>query len=307
VKIKSDLKGKNSVRRPTLSALRAFEATARLGSMRKAALELQIDHAVVSRHIKSVEAELGVNLISRKSNSFELSEIGKFLSTKSSAAFLQLDEAVAQTRQAAHNKVLRVSCVHGLAQRWLMPRLDDFCSRYPAIEVRLRAMDETESAGQNDADIEIKYVANESIGESGSVLAQPDLFPVVAKALYQSLLQQGCTKLEDFLHSAPLLHEIDDGQWLRWIHAVFGTPLNTKKGAVFSNANLAIEAAALGKGIAIANDLLLEDKNLGGKLVRLSNQPVKLSSYVLRLQETQGKSKSQRLFRDWLISNFKFR
>lgn len=47
------------MRRPTLSALRAFEATAHLGSMRKAALELQIDHAVVSRHVKDVESEIG--------------------------------------------------------------------------------------------------------------------------------------------------------------------------------------------------------------------------------------------------------
>jgi LysR family transcriptional regulator, glycine cleavage system transcriptional activator len=306
VEIKSDLKGKNSVRRPTLSALRAFEATARLGSMRKAALELQIDHAVVSRHIKSVEAELGVNLISRKSNSFELSEIGKFLSTKSSAAFLQLDEAVAQTRQGANNKVLRVSCIHGLAQRWLMPRLDDFNCKNPEIEVRLRAIDETEPSSQNDTDIEIKYVANENIDESCIVLAQPDLFPVIAKALHQTLLLKGCTKLEDILHSAPLLHEIDDEQWSRWMCAVFGAPMSTKKGAVFSNANLAIEAAVLGKGIAIANDFLLEDKTLGEKLVCFCNQPVKLNSYVLRLPEAQGKSKSQRLFRDWLISHFKF-
>lgn len=51
------------MRKPPLSALRAFESAARLGGIRKASRELMIDHAVVSRHVRDLQAELGVELL----------------------------------------------------------------------------------------------------------------------------------------------------------------------------------------------------------------------------------------------------
>lgn len=124
------------MRKPTLSALRAFEATARLGSLRSAAVELGIDHAIVSRHVRDVQHELGVKLLERVSNRYTLTETGKFFADKIGSAFKILDEAVAQVRAAAKQSVLSVFCVHGFAQKWLMPRLDQFNARHPNIEVQ---------------------------------------------------------------------------------------------------------------------------------------------------------------------------
>jgi len=52
---------------PPLSALRAFEAAARLRSFSKAAHELNVTPAAVSHQIHALEADLGVSLFHRRS------------------------------------------------------------------------------------------------------------------------------------------------------------------------------------------------------------------------------------------------
>src|SRR3546814_17482671 len=54
---------------PSMAALLAFEAVGRLGGIRRAAKELMIDHAVVSRHVRALEAWTGAKLIERDGNS----------------------------------------------------------------------------------------------------------------------------------------------------------------------------------------------------------------------------------------------
>jgi LysR family transcriptional regulator, glycine cleavage system transcriptional activator len=294
------------MRRPTLSALRAFEATARLGSMRKAALELQIDHAVISRHIKDVEAELGVELLKRGPNKLELSELGRFLSQKTSGAFAEIDQAVSQTRDAAEHSILYIACIHGFAQRWLMPRLDHFSSRHPSIELRLRATDEMGSIEMVKTDLEIKYVCDKRLDRDWYVIARPNVFPVVAQDVYQKLLSQGCKSLPDFLQHIPLIHELNENQWSKWLN---GSSINIsigKKGIVLSNANMAIEAAILGKGIALANDLLVSDELTEGRLATLHQQPIKLNAYAVHILSPQTKLKNKQVFCDWLSAQVKY-
>jgi len=48
-----------------LKALKAFEATARLGSFRKAALELHVTTGAISQQIKTLEDILGFKLFHR--------------------------------------------------------------------------------------------------------------------------------------------------------------------------------------------------------------------------------------------------
>ena len=54
--------------RPSLKALRAFEATARLRSFSAAALELSVTHGAVSRHIRALEDTIGLSLLHRRAN-----------------------------------------------------------------------------------------------------------------------------------------------------------------------------------------------------------------------------------------------
>ena len=49
---------------PNLSALQAFEASARLGSFSRAAEELSLTHSAIHRQVASLESRLGVQLLS---------------------------------------------------------------------------------------------------------------------------------------------------------------------------------------------------------------------------------------------------
>ena len=62
---------------PPFGALRAFDAVARLGGVRKAALGMQRDRSVISRHIRSLEAWIGAVLVERTSSGTKLTKDGK--------------------------------------------------------------------------------------------------------------------------------------------------------------------------------------------------------------------------------------
>ncbi|RYD89447.1 MAG: LysR family transcriptional regulator, partial [Sphingomonadales bacterium] len=61
---------------PPLTALRAFEAFARLGRMSLAADELCVTHGAISRQVRSLERECGARLTQGPRNSLRLTEAG---------------------------------------------------------------------------------------------------------------------------------------------------------------------------------------------------------------------------------------
>src|SRR3546814_2301358 len=61
---------------PNLSALQAFEASARLGSFSRAAEELALTHSAVYRQVASLEARLCVQLFTRVRRRIVLTEHG---------------------------------------------------------------------------------------------------------------------------------------------------------------------------------------------------------------------------------------
>lgn len=111
---------------PSLRALRAFEATARAGSLTRAAKELSVTHGAVSRQVHALEDELGHRLFERTSHGMTLTRAGSHLYAASHAAFGMIEGAVETLRPARADRHLRVSCLGTLAMRWLIPRLGSF-------------------------------------------------------------------------------------------------------------------------------------------------------------------------------------
>ena len=62
---------------PPFSWLRAFEATARLGSFTHAANDLFITQSAISQHIRNLEMHLNTRLFIRRSRGVELTDMGK--------------------------------------------------------------------------------------------------------------------------------------------------------------------------------------------------------------------------------------
>lgn len=116
-----------------LNALRAFEATARLGSMTAAAKELCVTHGAVSRHVNALEDQFGLPLLIRLPRAVIPTPEGSAFAVQLSKAFLLLQEAVAQLAPGP----LTLSCPATIMMKWLIPRLIEFKRENPGVEFRL--------------------------------------------------------------------------------------------------------------------------------------------------------------------------
>ena len=117
---------RTSVPRPSLNALRAFEATARLGSMTAAAAELHVTHGAVSRHIRSLEDQLGVLLLDRSGQSTAPTPDGARHGGLATA-FRLIQASVEQLKPAQ----LTLSCSASIMMYWLLPRIGGFIVSTP--------------------------------------------------------------------------------------------------------------------------------------------------------------------------------
>src|ERR1700741_916047 len=82
-----------SYRLPPLNALRAFEASARHLSFKRAADELSVTAGAVSQQVKSLEARIGVKLFRRLSRGLVLTAAGESYLPSISGAFHAISAA----------------------------------------------------------------------------------------------------------------------------------------------------------------------------------------------------------------------
>ena len=101
--------------RPSLNALRAFEATARLGSRSAAAAELFVTHGAVSRHLRALEEQLGVALLERAGAATKTTADGARLAEGLAAAFRLIQESVERLKPGP----LTLSCSSSVMMHWL--------------------------------------------------------------------------------------------------------------------------------------------------------------------------------------------
>jgi len=174
---------------PPFAALRAFEAVGRCGGIRKAALALKLDHAVVSRHVHLLEKWLGVVLIQRINGEMRLSSIGSQYHARISAALVDLASATTDLLETESQRRLKVWCVPGLANQWLADRLAEFSEAWPEYEIELRPSDNAPDLLMYEADMDIRFYGDNWAAESGRPglkfieLVRPKLMAVTSPGL----------------------------------------------------------------------------------------------------------------------------
>src|SRR3954465_5292342 len=119
---------------PFLNGIRAFEAAARAESFAKAADELHVTPAAISRMVQLLEQRLGVPLFERKANRLALTAAGRSYQAGPTPVFDQLASLTAQITAMAGSRVLTVGVGPTFATRWLIPRLAGFPKEAPDIE-----------------------------------------------------------------------------------------------------------------------------------------------------------------------------
>lgn len=276
---------------PPFAALRAFEAVFRLGGIRKAALSLNLNHAVVSRHIRSLESWLGVPLVTRSGNRMTLTEEGSRYHVRVSTALIDIACATEEFIDHRAKDRLRLNCVPGFAMQWLSGQLADFERRHPGYNVELKPTDGTANLLLHEADVDVRYYADDWSPMPGGKglryieLARPEILPVASPEIARSM--SNLHSVADLLN-APLLHEEHQHQWRAWLtHNGVIVP-EVLPGPLFWHAHLALAAARQGRGIALANCFLVNQDLQRGDLVEIRIQGAQrliLGCYALVARE----------------------
>jgi len=309
-----------SQRLPPLNALKAFEAAARHLSVKKAAVELNVTPAAVSHQIRTLEEYLDVQLFHRYNRALELTDAAQACLPKLREGFDCLAQAVERLRTHTSGGMLTVSAAPSFAARWLMPRLHRFIAAHHEIDVRVSArmrrvsvdgkIDVAERATietwLDDSDVAILYGHGHYPDLDVHRLLSLTITPICSPKLLTG--EHPLRTPEDLKHHM-LLHDdtgdMYDGEsfWEVWLEAAGVTGIDAKRGARFSHAVLAFEAAIDAVGVVASMPSLAAEELASGKLVMPFDLKVPLASAYYLVCEPHAKTRpAVAAFRDWLIA-----
>lgn len=248
---------------PPLSWLRAFEATARLGNFTRASEELYLTPSAVSYQIRALEKRLGHKLFERQHKSLTLTWLAQAYLPVITKAFKDIDASTAGVFGRTQGLSLTVRCVSSLNVLWLVPRLEEFRSRYPDITLNLFSTSWAEGDDTAMIDIDIRYGnGNWSDGEV-IPLTLHEVIPVCSPDQRSGM---------DGIMQGPLIEMagvVDTWQHFFGLHA----PDHPMPRPVFTvdQSLVALELASSGQGHALVAEIFARSYLDDGRLVRSSD------------------------------------
>lgn len=291
-------------RMPMLPALRAFEAVARLGSVRAAAAELHVTPAAVSQQVKALEADLGRPLIRRRGNALELTETGAAGSDSLQAAFRLMAQAVQQMRAHHASPQIRLSVDPTLAASWLIGRLPRYRALPGSVDLLLDANRRYSDFARDQVDAALRFGIGKFPGLDAHFLLSEELFPVCSPKLLRG--PHPIRKPDDLKHHT-LLHNDWSTRigswpnWQDWLTAADARGVDAKSGLHFNDSLVVLEAALSGQGIFMGNTTAVQDLIAAKKLV--APFPLRLKSdlgYYFVCPQHAARRPEIVTLRDWL-------
>jgi LysR family transcriptional regulator, glycine cleavage system transcriptional activator len=285
-------------RLPPLNALPSFETAARHLSFSKAAEELHVTHGAVSRAVRNLEDQLGVQLMIRATRSVRLTPIGASFA----AEIRDVLEHLAAATSAATGQtsgIVSVSTIDSFAARWLMPRLFRFRRVHGDIDVRVATSERLADFVSDGIDIAIRCGGGQYPGLSAELLMKEDHFPVCSPKLLKGRYRLR-TPVDLARHT--LLHDVFTVDWAIWLHSAGIDNVDPYRGPTFLSSDHAIQAAVRGEGVVLGRSALVADDLAAGRLVRPFelSVPAGFAYYVVYPQRALRRP-SVKAFRDWLM------
>jgi LysR family transcriptional regulator, glycine cleavage system transcriptional activator len=255
---------------PPLNALRAFEAAARRLSFTKAAEDLDVTPGAISQQIKILEDFVGQPLFRRLGRAVELTDSARIAMPLLRDAFERVDDAVRQMRLPLRRERVSVSAAPSFASKWLVPRMDKFQAANPAVQVWVAADMNLVDFAYADVDVAIRYGPGFYEGVVSEKLMTEEVLPVCSPAL---LADGKPLRTPQDLVGHTLLHDtgtdIDPScpDWSMWLAARGITGADTNQGLRFNQSAMVIDAAASGRGIALAKRAIAAADLQSGRLI----------------------------------------
>lgn len=281
------------ISRLPLNALRAFEASARLGSFTKAGMELRVGQTAISHQIKALEAELGVPLFTRLPRGLALTEEAQALLPVLTDAFRRMSEKLNQLGTGNFREILTIGVVATFAVGWLLSRLPSFCEAHPHIDLRVKTNNNRADTLLDGLDLFIRFGDGAWHGTEATPLMEAPLSPVCAPALASRIHRPA-----DLL-GLHLLRSYRWDDWPLWFGSAGINPPDMR-GWMFDSSLALVEAAARGCGVALVPVAMFGDDLASGRIVQPLPITAQAGSYWLTSLKSRGETPAMTAFRNWL-------
>lgn len=279
---------------PSLAALRAFEAAARCQSFSKAARELNVTHAAIAHHVRSLEAEFSENLIVRQGRGVAVTPTGLQLAESLQSGFSIIANGVEKLRSQSEDRPLNISVTPAFATNWLMPRIGEFWAKHPEVSLNINPSISLVDIRKDGFDLAIRYGDGGWPNVKSELLTDGDFWVVSHPDLVKG-------------RTVNCLPDVVGLPWLMESHMVERKAIVEREGIDFQqikltllNTNgLVLSAVTAGLGISVQPKSLVEREVEAGALIKICelNQE-NLGYYMVALPDRQPKG--LRAFQSWL-------
>lgn len=278
---------------PSISAMMALECVAHFGNVTRAAEELNTSQSAVSRHLRQLEADLGVALVARDGRGIVLTTVGQVYAQDVSKVLSKLRQA--GNRAQTNNFEITIACTHEVSHLILMPRYGDLKkalgqqAHIRVVTCEYGALPAVIDAG---ADIVFEYRRSPPHRPSATITheeiipaAAPDFIERNRVELNKHPSQWGgITRLS--------LTKPNSGwaSWPDWFEAQ-GTIPPQAPNQMFDNYVYALEAATRGEGLVLAWRGFVDHYLNSGQLVPLEFNRLKSGATLFAVSTASGSNK----------------
>jgi LysR family transcriptional regulator, glycine cleavage system transcriptional activator len=287
-------------RLPPLTAIEAFLAVARTGSVKAAAQELALSAPALSRRVQTLERFLGKPLFDRRHQAMVPNADGERLMAGIAPALDSLSDAVEAMTSGTDVLRLRLGVLPLFASQRLFPKLGQLRVAHPELHLDI------DTAGHGitrlgeglDAVIALSREIDPAL--YAKRLDRNSVYVIGARTLLDR--PDPVTRPEQLSTLTALIHRDMPDTFSAWRHTAGLDAIEPLAIDQFDSGALMLEAAAQGLGIAFMHKSHFEDAN-DPRLVRLFGIEVESPySYWFVCRPRALQQKPVRLFRDWLVA-----
>lgn len=296
-------------RLPPLNAVKAFEASARLGGFSLAARELGVTPGAVSQQVKILEDFFAKQLFARRNNQLQLTDAGLAVYADSAQVIDRLSQMTRRLLEGNVRSRFVISTLPSVAVRWLNRRLQDFLASDPNLRCEIRVEDDPVDFAKHHIDVRISYgqhlypemVTHPLVRDVVTPLCSPDfLSDRVLRANDPSTILD-----KDLIHIDWGASFASYPTWAEWFGAAGADRMpQVELGHTTAMSSLAVDLAVSGAGMALGQRLLARDELANGRLVAPFAQTLALGYDYCAVHPHSRRSKRVvKSFIEWVGQN----